>query len=296
MIENQAASKVEAAFWIQNLVDGNGGLTIKIKRIVAEAASPFQKIEVLESFQYGRILVLGGTIALTEKDEFIYSEMMTHPALNSLDRPRTVCIIGGGDGACLKEVLKYDPVEQVDVVEIDKLVTETVKTHFPHLASGFADRRTCLEFADGHEWIRAKDAAYDVIIVDSYDHSGPIRSLTTNVFFTSVKKALAKSGIAVFQLNSPELDPVLTKRTLDGLSNHFDFIKPYTAAIPSFPLGICGFVLCSNHQIPSAATRQPEAVTSKCRYYNQDIHQGAFLLPTHLGQILKSSPDGSSPI
>jgi spermidine synthase len=284
-MQNQPASTVEAAFWIQNLIDGNGGLTIKIKRLVAEAASPFQKIEVLESFQYGRILVLGGTIALTEKDEFIYSEMISHPAVNSHSQPQKVCIIGGGDGACLKEVLKYGQVEGVDVVEIDQLVTKMVKAHFPGLAGGFDDKRTSLVFADGYEWIKAKSKNYDVIIVDSYDHSGPIQSLSSADFFASVKKALVEKGVAVFQLNSPELDPGLTRRTLDNLSEHFKFLRPYVAAIPSFPLGICGFVTCSNTEMPTAID-QFKTVAKECHYYNDAVHRGAFLLPTYLKQIL----------
>ncbi|MBD3391609.1 MAG: polyamine aminopropyltransferase [Chitinivibrionales bacterium] len=277
----------ESALWIENLVDGLSGITLKAKHAVCCEASPFQKIEVFDTYTFGRVLLLGGTIVFTERDEHIYNEMITHPALVTHPAPKTVCVIGGGDGGCLREVLKYPCVKKVSVVEIDRQVTDVVKRFFPKLAKGFDDKRVDIAFKDGHEWLQANKQAFDIVLVDSYDPAGPVQSLETANFLELVRNSLALGGIAVLLTDAPELNRDKIQRTVRDLTAHFAWRKPYVATIPSFPLGTCSFVMCGTEVDgpgnPDAS--RLKAVARKCRYFCADIMQGAFCLPKTAAEI-----------
>jgi spermidine synthase len=286
---SETQSNTESALWLNNLVDGLSGLTIKVKHTLYCESSPFQKIEVFDTYGYGRILLLGGTIVFTERDEHIYNEMITHPAMVTHAKPQKVCVIGGGDGGVLREVLKHPAVKSVTVVEIDKQVTEVVKRLFPGLAQGFGDRRVELAFDDGHDWLEENKRAFDIIIVDSYDPAGPVQSLETANFFELVRASLRTGGMAVFQTNAPELYREKIRRMSVDLSVHFPWRTPYVAPMPSFPLGLSSFALCGawgkGPAVPAAA--RLAALSARCRYYSSEIHTGAFCLPKSVAEILR---------
>lgn len=270
----------ESVLWIQNLVDGLAGFTLKAKSAVYCDASPFQKIEVFDTYAFGRVLLLGGSIVLTERDEYIYNEMITHPAMVTHPEPRQVCIVGGGDGGSLREVLKHRSVQGVTVVEIDAKVTETVRQHFPSLAGGFDDSRVELIHDDGYNWLNSNEKQFDVIIIDSYDPAGPVQSLETDDFLEVVRTRLSGNGLAVFQTGSPAIRTEHIRRSLRRLTTLFASTSPYTCTIPSFPLSVCGFLLCSastRQEQPDLARQQQ--IQEQCRYYCDSVHQGAFLLP-----------------
>jgi len=208
---------------------------------------------------------------------------MCHP------NPRHVCIIGGGDGGCLREALRHSVVEKVCVVEIDKQVTETIKRFFPRLAKGFSDSRTDISFADGHTWLGRKKRSFDVIIVDSYDPGGPVQSLETANFYELLRNSLNAGGIAVLQTDAPELNREKIPRTVRDLTAHFAWRKPYIATIPSFPLGMCSFIMCGADGEGPGEPDAPrlKAVTRRCRYYCADIHRGAFCLPQSVGEMFR---------
>ena len=138
---NNMQSSCASSLWIDNMVNGLSGLSIRAKRAVFSDSSPFQKIEIFDTYSFGRIMCLADFVVLTELDEFIYHEALVHPAMMMHDNPARVCIIGGGDGGCLREVVKYKCMESVVVVEIDEMVKDTVAAHFPKLAAGFTDMR-----------------------------------------------------------------------------------------------------------------------------------------------------------
>ena len=152
--------------------------TIKVKNALYCGSSPFQKIEVFDTYRFGRILCLGGTIVLTENDD-TYHEMMVHPAFMMSPSPKKICCIGGGDGGCLKEILKYNNVEKVTIVEIDQLVHQTTCDYFPALGAGFNNPNTSLIIDDGYHYLSDTDELFDIILVDSYDPGGPVQSLET---------------------------------------------------------------------------------------------------------------------
>jgi spermidine synthase len=280
----------ESVLWIQNLVDGLAGFTLKAKSAVFCDASPFQKIEVFDTYAFGRVLLLGGSIVMTERDEYIYNEMISHPALVSHPAPRSVCIVGGGDGGSLREVLKHECIQEVTVVEIDAHVTETVKRHFSSLADGFDDPRVELVFDDGYNWLNNNEKRFDVIVVDSYDPAGPVQSLETDDFLELVRNRLNDNGLAVFQTGSPVIRAEHIRRSMRRLATLFASASPYICTIPSFPLSVCGFLLCTTGQAGEAAdTDRQKRVREQCRYYCESVHQGAFLLPRDTAALFREN-------
>ncbi|MFP4162617.1 MAG: polyamine aminopropyltransferase [Chitinispirillaceae bacterium] len=278
----------ETSLWIQNLIHGLSGLSIKAKHCVFCGSSPFQKVEVFDTFSYGLVLCLGGTVVLTERDSESYHEMMVHPAMMMHSNPRRVCVIGGGDGGCLKEVLKYDCVKEVVVVEIDSLVKETVEKYIPDFATGFSDPRTEVILGDGYEYLRDSQQQFDLILVDSYDPGGPVRNLETEDFFIRVAQRLGDEGIAAFQTDSPSLREELLRNTIMQISPHFGEYKPYICTMRSFPEGVCSFVVASRKDggLVSFDKERYGTIADTCSYYNEDIHTGAFLLPQNIKRII----------
>jgi len=275
--------------WLQNLVCGHSGLVMKVKQPVFCGSSPFQKVEVLDTYRFGLTLCLGGTVVLTERDYEPYHEMMVHPAMMAHKNPETVCIIGGGDGGCLKEVLKYPSVKKVVVVEIDSLVKETVLSHIPYFAAGFNDPRTEVVINDGYEYIKdAKAGSFDVILVDSYDPGGPVRSLETADFFSKVAATAGEDGIVVLQADSPAIRPDMIRQTIAHASAAFTHYRPYVSTPRPFPEGICSFVMAGNGKagIDRFDAERFKLIADTCFYYNAEVHSGAFLLPRNIRSIV----------
>jgi spermidine synthase len=271
------------SLWIQHTIDGISGFTLKAKNALYCGSSPFQKVEVFDTYRFGRVLCLGGTIVMVENED-TYHEMMVHPALMMHPDPKRVCCIGGGDGGCLKELLKHDVVEEVVIVEIDALVRETVATYFPDLAAGFDDPRVSVEIDDGYSFLSSSEKAFDVILVDSYDPGGPVQSLETADFHEVVAKHLTSDGIAVFQTDSPIIRSGFLRSTIQSVSPFFIQCRPYVCSIRSFPEGICSFLLCTNREevLEMFDEKRYTTIEHICMYYNADMHKGAFLLPQYL--------------
>ncbi len=279
-----------SSLWIQNLINGFSGLTIRAKHPVFCDASPFQKIEVFDTYSFGMILCLGGTIVFTEADSNIYHEMIVHPAMLMHNSPERICIIGGGDGGCLSEVLKHDTVKEVVVVEIDKMVKDTVEKFFPNQAAGFNDPRVRVVIDDGYQYLKSYEEPFDVIIIDSYDPCGPVQSLETVDFHRLVSLRLTSEGIAVFQTDSPIVKGEFLRKTIESVSPFFQFKKPYICSMRSFPEGVCSFLLCSQNDkiFNNFDKRRYDTLKQDCHYYNQDIQDGAFMLPQYIKTLVNS--------
>lgn len=277
-----------SSLWIQNLIHGISGLTIRAKHPVFCDASPFQKIEVFDTYSFGMVLCLGGTIVLTESDSFAYHEMIVHPAMLMHKAPERVCIIGGGDGGCLTEVLKHDSVKSVVIVEIDTMVKDTVERFFPVQAQSFKDSRIQVVIDDGYQYLNNHEQPFDIIIVDSYDPCGPVQSLETADFHRLVSLRLTQDGIAVFQTDSPIIKGDFVRNTIESVSPFFQFKKPYICTMRSFPEGVCSFLLCTHNQklFDNFDNRRYETIIQDCHYYNEDIHSGAFLLPQYIKNLV----------
>lgn len=266
--------------------------SIRVNRQICSVQSEFQRIDVFESPEFGRFLVLDGYMMLTERDEFIYHEMIVHPPMAVHPNVQNVLIIGGGDGGTAREVLRYDTVQRVDLVEIDRQVVEACRNYLPFTAACMDDPRLHLHFEDGMRFVRSIVEEYDLIIVDSTDPFGPGEGLFTKEFYGNCFKALKQNGIMVNQHESPFYtnDAKAVQRAHKRIVQSFDLSMVYQAHIPTYPSGhwLFGFSTKQYHPLRDFRGVQWKTLGLKTRYYNTQLHQGAFALPNYVEDLLKN--------
>lgn len=266
-------------------------LSIRVDKQLYSAQSEFQRIDIFESEEFGRFLTLDGYMMMTEKDEFIYHEMIVHPAMAVHPNVKKVLVIGAGDGGVVRELTRYQTVETIDVVEIDSMVVEACITYLPQTASSFADSRVNVYYQDGLKYIRKYEQAYDLIIVDSTDPFGPGEGLFTKEFYGNCYKALKEDGIMVNQHESPfyEEDAIAMQRAHKRIVESFPISRVYQAHIPTYPSGhwLFGFASKKYHPITDLRSQEWKALGLKTRYYNSQLHVGAFALPNYVEELLE---------
>ncbi len=272
--------------WVTENQTPDLSLSIRSTETVFRKRSDYQNILIVNTPQYGKILLLDNTIQTTEKDEFIYHEMIAHVALYSHPTPSHILVIGGGDGGTVREVLKHQSVSLVELAEIDREVVEASKKHFPHLSSGFSDHRCKIIIADGIKYIKKSGGSYDIVIVDSTDPVGPAANLFSKDFYTALYTSLNTDGIFVSQTESPFLHIDFIIKTHKTLSNLFPIVHVYIAPIPTYPSGLWSFTIASKKYDPSIPLRT-EAIETK--YYVPEIHKASFILPRFLEDALRTS-------
>jgi len=267
-------------------------LSIKVERQLYSAQSEFQRIDVFDSQEFGRFLTLDGYMMLTEKDEFIYHDMITHVPMAVHPNPRKILIIGAGDGGVTRELTRYNHVEHIDLVEIDKMVIDVCKEYLPKTSCALDDPRVHIHYEDGLKYIRSCENEYDVIIVDSTDPFGPGEGLFTKEFYGSCFKALRDDGIMVNQHESPfyDEDVAAMQRAHKRIKECFPISRVYQAHIPTYPSGhwLFGFASKKYHPIADLNVETWKKFGLKTRYYNLNLHRGAFYLPTYVEDLLKS--------
>ncbi len=265
-------------------------LSIRIDRQVYTGESDFQKIDVFDTTEFGRMLTLDGAVMLTEKDEFIYHEMIVHVPMAANPDIRRVLVIGAGDGGVIRELVKYPYVEKIDLVEIDKQVVDVCRQYFPALTRGFDDPRVKLYFEDGVRFVRRCEEEYDLIIVDSTDPFGPGEGLSTREFYGSCYNAIRDNGILVNQHETPcygEYAEVVF-REHRKISKTFPVARVYQAHIPTYPSGHWLFGFASDGIEPiNDRIEQWNALGIQTRYYNTELHRGCFALPNYVKDILE---------
>jgi len=263
--------------------------SIKVEKQLYGGHSEFQQIDVFESKEFGRFLVLDGYIMLTEKDEFIYHEMITHVPMAVHKNPENVLIIGAGDGGVVRELTRYDGVKNIDVVEIDEMVVEVCKKYLPKTASKFEDKRVNVYYQDGLKYIRKCENQYDIIIVDSTDPFGPGEGLFTREFYGNCHKALRDDGILVNQQESPfyEEDAIAMQQAHKRIADTFEISRVYQAHIPTYSSGHWLFGFASKKYHPIYDRIDWEKYNIDTRYYNKELHRGAFALPNYVQKLLE---------
>lgn len=265
--------------------------SIQVDRQLFSAQSEFQRIDVFESLEFGRFLTLDGYMMLTEKDEFIYHEMIVHVPMAVHPHVRDVLVIGAGDGGVIRELTRYESVEHIDLVEIDEMVVDVCKQYLPKTACRLDDPRVTLYFQDGLKFIRRCSNQYDLVIVDSTDPFGPGEGLFTREFYGNCFKALREDGIMVNQHESPfyEQDAVAMQRAHKRIVESFPISRVYQAHIPTYPSGHWLFGFASKKYQPMYDLRAKEwkALGLKTRYYNTNLHRGAFALPNYVQELLE---------
>ncbi|WP_050614039.1 polyamine aminopropyltransferase [Bacillus testis] len=276
--------------WFSERHTPNVKLSIKVDRHLYSEQSEFQRIDVFDSKEFGRFLTLDGYMMLTEKDEFIYHEMITHVPMAVHPDPRRVLVIGAGDGGVVRELSSYRNIEQIDLVEIDERVIEVCKTYLPQTACRLDDPRVHIHCEDGLKFIRSCEDQYDLIIVDSTDPFGPGEGLFTKEFYGSCYKALREDGIMVNQHESPFYadDVAAMQRAHQRIAECFPISSVYQAHIPTYPSGhwLFGFASKKYHPVSDMNTAAWMQLGIKTRYYNTRLHAGAFALPTYVEELL----------
>lgn len=279
-------------FWFSEPQTPNVKLSIRVDRQLYSGQSEFQRIDVFESPEFGRFLTLDGYMMLTEKDEFIYHEMITHVPMAVHPKVRRVLVIGAGDGGVLRELTRYPDIEHIDMVEIDEQVVTVCKEFLPQTACAFDDPRVHLTFEDGVRFVRFKENEYDLIIVDSTDPFGPGEGLFTREFYGSCYKALREDGIMVNQHESPfyDEDAEACKRAHKRIVESFPISRVYQAHIPTYPSGhwLFGFASKKYKPLKDLDEKRWKSYQLHCNYYTPTLHKGAFYLPAYVERLLVS--------
>lgn len=277
--------------WFSDEHTENVKLSFRIERQLFSAQSEYQRIDVLDSTEFGKIIVVDGDLTLTEKDEFIYHEMITHVPMAVHPCVRKVLVIGGGDGGVVRELIKYDEIESIDVVEIDPLLVEICRKYIPEITCSLNDDRVTIYHEDGLRFIRSKSNEYDLIIIDSPNPFGSGEGLFTKEFYGNCYNALHEDGIMINQNESPfyEEEAFQCQRMHKRILESFPISRVYQAHLPSYPSGhwLFGFASKKYHPIDDLDGVAWKLKGIDTRYYVPRLHAGVFMLPAYVEEILK---------
>lgn len=266
-------------------------LSLRVDRQLYSRKSDYQKIDVLETPEFGKVLVLDGNIMLTERDEFIYDEMITHVPMAVHPCITRVLVIGIGDGGVVRELTRYDQIERIDLVEMDEMVAEACRQYLPENACRLDDDRVHIYYENALKFIRRCENKYDLIIVDSNDPFGPSEGLFTREFYGNCYKALKADGIMVNQQGSPFYaeDAMAMQRSHKRIVNTFPISRVYQAHIPTYAAGywLFGFASKKYHPIEDLNPERWNSQHLRTRYYTTRLHVGAFYLPAFLEEMLE---------
>lgn len=279
-------------FWFSENHTPNVQISIRVDKQLYSGKSEFQRIDVFESPEFGRFLTLDGYMMLTEKDEFIYHEMITHVPMAVHPNVKKVLVIGAGDGGVIRELVRYPEIETIDMVEIDPLVVEVCKRYLPQTACRFDNPRLSVHYEDGLRFVRFKENEYDLIIVDSTDPFGPGEGLFTKEFYGNCYKALKEDGILINQHESPFYpdDAAACQRAHKNIVETFPLAKVYQAHIPTYPSGhwLFGFASKKYHPLKDLNETRWNMRSLTCRYYTTTLHKGAFYIPAYVEDLLRN--------
>jgi spermidine synthase len=262
------------------------GIIAKIKRTLHTEQTDFQKLDVIETEEFGNMLVLDGMVMTTEKDEFVYHEMVAHIPLFTHPEPKKVLVVGGGDGGVIREVLKHPSVEKATLVEIDGKVIEYSKKYLPTIAGTLDDPRVDVQVDDGFMHIAKSENEYDVIMVDSTEPVGPAVNLFTKGFYAGIANALKDDGIFVAQTDNPWFKADLISSVYKDVKEIFPITRLYNASIPTYPSGLWTYTIGSKKYDP-LEVREERFHDIDTKYYTKDIHKASFALPRFVEQLIK---------
>ena len=265
--------------------------SIRVERQLYSGQSEFQRIDVFESPEFGRFLTLDGYMMLTERDEFMYHEMITHVPLAVHPKVKRVLVIGAGDGGVIRELVRYPEIEDIDLVEIEELVVEVCRKYLPQTACRLDDPRVHIHYEDGLKYIRSCEDEYDLILVDSTDPFGPGEGLFTREFYGNCFKALKDDGIMINQHESPFYaeDAAACQSMHKLIVESFPISKIYQAHIPTYPSGhwLFGFASKKYHPLRDLDETRWNLRGLSCKYYTTTLHKGAFYIPAYVERLLK---------
>lgn len=281
----------KAEMWFSDYQTESVCLDIRIEKELYSGQSEYQRIEILQSESFGRILVLDGSIVFSEADEFIYNEMVTHVPMSVHPDVKKVLIIGGGDGGVCTEFTAYPEIEEIDVVEPDEELVEVCMKYFPDTARGLNDERVHIYHQDGLRFLRGRKGEYDIIINDSTDPFGHTEGLFTKEFYGICYQALKEDGIMVYQHGSPffDEDESAFRSMHRKVYRSFPISRVYQAHVPTCASGywMFGFASKKYHPLNDFDSKRWEERHLKTWYYTTNLHLGAFMLPKYVEDLLE---------
>ena len=265
--------------------------SIRVQQHLYSHKSEFQQIDIYDTPEFGKVLTLDGNVMLTERDEFIYDEMITHVPMAVHPNVRDVLVIGAGDGGVVRELARYESIRRIDLVEMDEQVLDACRRYLPGNACRLDDDRVHIYFDNALRFIRRKHAQYDLIIVDSTDPFGPSEGYFTREFYGICYNALREDGIMVNQQGSPfyHQDAEAMQRSHKRIVSTFPISRVYQAHIPTYAAGywLFGFASKKYHPIDDFDRDKWLALHLKTNYYTVRLHTGAFFLPAFLERMLE---------
>lgn len=265
--------------------------SIRVQRHLYSQKTAYQQIDIYDTPEFGRVLTLDGNVMLTERDEFIYDEMMTHVPMAVHPNIQDVLVIGAGDGGVVRELARYNTIRSIDLVEMDAQVIEACRRFLPENACRLDDERVHIYFDNALRFIRRKQAQYDLIIVDSNDPFGPSEGYFTREFYGICYNALRDDGILVNQQGSPfyRHDAEAMQRSHQRIVRTFPISRVYQAHIPTYAAGywLFGFASKKYHPIDDLNKEKWLSLHLDTKYYTVRLHMGAFFLPAFLERMLE---------
>jgi spermidine synthase len=280
-------------WFYENFVHTGTAIGFRITKKLDEVQSPFQKIEIFESTDFGNVMTIDGAMMVTTRDNFFYHEMMSHAAIYTHKNPKNIVIIGGGDCGTLRECLKHAELETVVQCDIDEQVTRMAEKYFPELCESNHDPRASIMFDDGIAYMQnAAPGSIDIIIVDSTDPVGPAEGLFNQAFYENCFKALRSDGLLVQQSESPLALMHLIQEMCSAMADAgFKNFRTLPFPQPCYPTGYWSCTIASKTQSDLGQFRQQDAANKNftTEYYNAGIHQGALAQPEFIKRALKQS-------
>jgi len=272
--------------WFTELQTNQMAISLQIKETLHLEKSEYQEISVVDTYEFGRMLLLDGIIMTTIKDEFVYHEMISLPALNTHPNPKNVLVIGGGDGGAIREIVKHPKVEKAILCEIDGQVIEVSKKYLPEISCALNDPKVEVIVEDGIKYIQENKNKFDVILVDSTDPIGPAVGLFAKDFYQGIYHALKEDGIFAAQTESPWVNESLLKRVFQDIKSIFPITRVYLANVPTYPTGMWAFTMGSKKYDPLQVDKIAIPDTNT-KYYTPAIHFNSFDLPPFVANLLK---------
>ncbi|MDA9189715.1 polyamine aminopropyltransferase [bacterium] len=255
--------------------------SFKVKKRLFCGQSDFQKVEVVDTELFGKMLFNDDLAMVSDRDEFVYHEMISHVPLFTHPNPRRVLIIGGGDGGTAREVCRHSRVEKCMMVEIDKMVVDACKEHIPSCSWDLANPKLEVLIDDGIKFVKETSEKFDLILVDSTDPIGPAEPLFGTEFYCDIYNCLSDDGIVVSQCENPWNEMAMQKKLVSILAGLFPIVNMYNYHNLTYPSGTWSFSIGSKKLCPKGdfQTIMYESEKLKCKYYNSEVHLGAFALP-----------------
>lgn len=271
------------------ITDVGFGISVEVSDVLFKDTSAFQEVSIIDTPALGKMLLLDNLVMTSEKDEFFYHEMISHIPLNSHKNPKTVLVIGGGDGGTVREVLKHPSVEEVILCEIDGMVVDVCKKYLPTIASKLDDKKVKVLIQDAIEYISTQKNRFDIILIDSTDPMGPGEGLFTQDFYNNVKSALKPGGIVCAQSESPFANQKEIKSMYKLLKKVFPIVETFVGPIPTYPAGYWSWAFASVDVKPLEFINEQNAneISKTSQLYNIDIHRSAFSLPNFVRKLVK---------